>query len=138
MAQSLYITGTESGSGKSVVALGVMETLAGRAQKAGFFRPIVGGGQPDPEIELMRGRYRLESSYQEMHALTVDEAHHLMARGAHEEPEQRVFDAYKHLERRFEIMVVEGTDFTGVLPVLNFELNATLANQLGCSVLVSI
>lgn len=136
MAQSLYITGTEPGSGKSVVALGVMDTLAGRAQKPGFFRPIVAGGQPDPEIELMRGRYRLESSYQEMHALTVDEAHGLIASGAHEELEQRVFDAYKELERRFEVMVVEGTDFTGVLPVINFELNATLANQLGSSVLV--
>jgi phosphate acetyltransferase len=136
MAQSLYITGTQPGSGKSVVALGVMETFAGRAQRAGFFRPIVGGGQPDPEIELMRGRYGLESSYEEMHALTVDEAHHLMAHARHEELEQRVFDAYKELERRFDVMVVEGTDFAGVLPVLDFDLNATLANQLGCPVLV--
>lgn len=85
MAQSLYITGTEPGSGKSIVALGVMQTFAGRAQRAGFFRPIVGVGQPDPEIELMRRRYRLESSHEEMHALTVDEAHRLMARGRHED-----------------------------------------------------
>jgi phosphate acetyltransferase len=99
MAQSLYITGTEPGSGKSIVALGVMETLAGRAQQAGFFRPIVPGDQPDPEIELMRGRYRLDSSYQEMHALTVDEANRLVASGAHDELEQQVFDAYKHATR---------------------------------------
>ena len=136
MVPSLYITGMEPGSGKSVVALGVMETFAGRAQEAGYFRPIVGGGRPDPEIELIRGRYRLESSYEEMHALTVDEAHRLIASGHHEELEQRVFDAYKELERRFEVMVVEGTDFAGVLPVLDFELNARLANQLGSSVLV--
>jgi phosphate acetyltransferase len=136
MAQGVYITGTGAGSGKSVVALGVMETFAGRAQSVGFFRPIVGGGQPDPEIELMRARYQLESSYEEMHALTVAEAQRLMAHGGHEELEQRVFDAYKELERRFEVIVVEGTDFAGVLPVLDFELNATLANQLGCPVLV--
>jgi phosphate acetyltransferase len=136
MAQNLYITGMEPGSGKSIVALGVMETLAGRAQRAGFFRPIVGGGQPDPEIELIRRRYGLETSSEEMHALTVEEAQRLIAYGRHEELEQRVFDAYKALERRFEVMVVEGTDFAGVLPALDFELNATLANQLGCSVLV--
>ena len=75
-----------------------METLAGLAQKAGFFRPIIGGGRPDAEIELIRGRYRLESSYEEMHALRVDEAHGLIARGHHEELEQRAFDAYKELE----------------------------------------
>lgn len=72
-----------------------------------------------------------------MHALTVVEAQRLIADGHHEELEQRVFDAYKKLERRFDVMVVEGTDFAGVLPVLDFELNATLANQLGCSVLVT-
>lgn len=136
MAKSLYISGTEPGSGKSVVALGLMETFAGRAQGAGFFRPIVRDGRPDPEIELMRTRYRLESSYDEMHALTVDEAHRLIAHGRHEELEQRVFDAYKNLERRFEVMVVEGSDFAGVLPVLDFELNARLACQLGSPVLI--
>ena len=93
MAQSLYVTGMEPGSGKSVVALGLMETFAGWAQRAGYFRPIVRGRQPDPEIELIRGRYRLESSYEEMHGLTVEEAYRLIAGGHHEELEQRVFDA---------------------------------------------
>ena len=38
--------------------------------------------------------------------------------------------------QRFEVIVCEGTDFVGVLPALDFELNANLANQLGCPVLV--
>ena len=40
MAQSLYITAMEAGSGKSIVALGFMETFATRAQRAGFFRHL--------------------------------------------------------------------------------------------------
>jgi phosphate acetyltransferase len=72
VAHNLYITGMEPGSGKSVVALGLMETLAGKAQRAGFFRPIAAGakrpgedggerrGERDPQIELIRRRYGLE------------------------------------------------------------------------------
>jgi len=137
MAQSLYITAMEPDSGKSIVALGLMETFVGRAQRAGFFRPIVpNAAAADPQIELIRHRYGLEAAYEEMHALSADEAHSMIAAGKRAELEQRVFDAYKALERRFDVMVVEGTDFVGILPALNFELNAILANQLGAPVLV--
>jgi phosphate acetyltransferase len=134
---NLYITGMEPGSGKSIVALGLMEMLSGRAERAGFFRPIiVGDGRPDSQIELIRGRYRLQTTHEEMHALSADEANALIAGGRHGELEQRVFDAYKALETRFEVIVCEGTDFTGVAPALDFDLNATLAKALGCPVLV--
>jgi phosphate acetyltransferase len=136
VARSLYITAMEAGSGKSIVALGLMETFAGRAQRAGFFRPIVGGDRRDPQIELIRHRYGLETTYEEMHALSAEEAARMIAGGRRTELEQRVFDAYKEIERRYELVVCEGTDFAGVLPALDFELNASLANQLGCPVLV--
>ena len=137
MAHNLYITAMEPGSGKSIVALGLMETLAGKAQRAGFFRPIVAtGDQRDPQLELIRHRYGLETPYEDMYAASADEAHRMIAAGRHAELEQRVFDSFKRLEQRFEVVVCEGTDFVGVLPALDFELNATLANQLGCPVLV--
>lgn len=137
MAQSVYITSMEPGAGKSVVALGLMEMLAVRAQKAGFFRPIVPSGDArDPQVELIRRRYELDSSYEEMHAVPADVAQSMIAAGRHDELQQRVFDAYKALEPRYEVLVCEGTDFAGVLPALDFELNAILANQLGSAVLV--
>jgi len=136
---NLYITGMEPGSGKSIVALGVMETLAGKAQRAGFFRPIVANGESrDAQIELIRDRYGLELEYEEMYALSASEAHSMIAAGRYAELEQRVFEAYKRLEPRFEAIVCEGTDFAGAVPALDFELNATLANQLGCPVLVVV
>jgi phosphate acetyltransferase len=139
VTQNIYITGMESGSGKSIVALGVMEMLAGTAQAAGFFRPIVpSGDERDSQIELIRRRYRLGSSYEEMYALSAGEAHSLIASGRQAELEERVFEAYKLLEPRFEVIVCEGTDFAGVLPALDFELNANLANQLGSPVMVVI
>jgi phosphate acetyltransferase len=136
---NLYITGMERGSGKSVVALGLMETLAGRAQRAGFFRPIVPAGDGrDAQTELVRRRYMPDASYEEMHAVSAAEADSLIAAGRQAELEQRVFDAYKELERSYDVVLCEGTDFAGATSGLDFELNASLANQLGCPVLVVV
>jgi phosphate acetyltransferase len=138
VTQSIYITAMEPGSGKSIIALGVMETLAGKAHAA-FFRPIIStAAGRDPQIELIARRYGLDASYEEMFALTSEEANAMIAASRHGELEQRVFDAYKLLEQRFEVIVCEGTDFVGSAPALDFDLNAELARQLGSPILVVV
>jgi phosphate acetyltransferase len=139
MAQNIYITAMGPSSGKSVVALGFVEMLSVRLQRIGFFRPIIhSAAEPDPQIELMRDRYQLQSSYAEMHGPTADAVTALIAHGEHEEIEKRVLAAFRELERRCDFVVCEGTDFVGATPALDFDLNANLANQLGCPVLVVI
>jgi phosphate acetyltransferase len=139
VTETLYITAMEPQSGKSIVSLGFMETLSARADRVGFFRPIVPSRQvPDAQVELIRHRYQLDATYEEMQALSVDEAGALIAAGRSEELVRRVFEAYKRLEQRFDMLLCEGTDFTGGSPALDFDLNAEIANQLGCPVLVVV
>src|SRR6202167_1492905 len=139
MTQSIYITAMGPYSGKSVVSLGFVEMLSARLRRIGFFRPIVRSAtEPDPQIELMRDRYQLQSGYDEMPGPTAEEVTALIARGAHEEVEKRVLTAYRELERSCDFVVCEGTDFVGAMPALDFDLNANLANQLGCPVLVVV
>jgi phosphate acetyltransferase len=136
MARNLYITAMEPQSGKSVVALGVMELLSPRVERLGFFRPIVPSGtEPDPQIELIRRRYKVDASYEEMHALTQDEAG---AIPAYEDLRKRVVEAYKALEPRCDFVLCEGTDFTSATSALDYGLNADLANELGAPVLVVV
>ena len=126
----------EPQSGKSVVALGMAELLSARVERLGFFRPIVASGPTrDPQLELIRRRYRLDASYDELYALSDEEAQAAIAAGEYEEVEKRVVAAYRELERRCDVVVCEGTDFTGRAPALDFDLNARLANQLACPVL---
>lgn len=139
MDHSLYITAMEPHSGKSIVALGLMETLAGRADRVGFFRPIVADADaPDPQLQLIRRRYALPAAYEDMRALSDTEASALIAAGRRDELRQRVFDAYKRLQQQCDMVICEGTDFAGVAPALDFELDADLANELGCPVLVVV
>jgi phosphate acetyltransferase len=136
VARNLYITAMEPQSGKSVVALGVMELLSTRVQRLGFFRPIVPSAtERDPEIELIRSRYQLAFSYEEMHALSEAEA---IAMPSYDDLRTRVVEAYKQLEQRCDFVVCEGTDFVGAAPALDFGRNADLANELGCPVLVVV
>ena len=120
MTQSIYITAMGPYSGKSVVSLGFVEMLSARLRRIGFFRPIVRSAtEPDPQIELMRDRYQLQSGYDEMHGPTAEEVTALIARGAHEEVEKRVLTAYRELERSCDFVVCEGTDFVGSTPALD-------------------
>jgi phosphate acetyltransferase len=114
----------------------VGELLSGRVERLGFFRPIVASpDEPDPQIELMRSRYRLSASPAEMYGLTEAVA---SATGDYEVLRARVVEAYKALERTCDFVVCEGTDFTGAAPALDFGLNADLANELGAPVLVVV
>ena len=139
MARNLYITAMEPESGKSVVTLGLMELLSARTDRVGFFRPLVASGEaPDPQIELIRGRYGLETAAQDMFALTDEEAQEKLAGGARDEVEKRVLSAYRELERDFDVVICEGTDFAGSAPALDFDLNAALAKGLDCPVLAVV
>ncbi len=123
-------------SGKSVVSLGIMELLARRVERLGFFRPIVQSGtEPDAQVELLRRRYKLRAAAGSMVALTQDEASRIEP---YEELRKRVVAAYKQLEQDCDFVLCEGTDFTGATPALDFGLNADLANELGASVLVVV
>ena len=126
----------EPQSGKSVVALGLMELLSARVERLGFFRPIVpSAAEPDPQIELIRRRYQLGAEYEQMHALTQDEA---AAIPAYEELRKRVVERYKQLEQGCDFVLCEGTDFTSATSALDYGLNADLANELGAPVLVVV
>jgi hypothetical protein len=45
MAKNLYLASLEPASGKSLVALGLMEMLSRRTDGVGYFRPVIAAGE---------------------------------------------------------------------------------------------
>jgi phosphate acetyltransferase len=136
--RNVYLTAIEPGSGKSAVALGVMEALASLG-RVGYFRPIVAAGdQPDNDIELIRHRYRLPQSYEESYGAVVDDLRAMSDRGRYEELLKRILDAYKRLDDSTDLLLVEGSDFTEASRALEFDFNADVALNLGCPVLLVV
>ena len=135
MSESLYITSTESRSGKSLIALGLMELLLRKVERVAFFRPII-FEEKDNDIDLISSHFQLGIPHEQMYALTSAEVSELLAHGRQEEIIERVIDAYRKLADRCGFVLCEGTDFVSSTAAFELDINADIANNLGSSVLL--
>ncbi|MEN7547225.1 phosphate acetyltransferase [Rapidithrix thailandica] len=139
MAYSIYLTTTESHCGKSLVSLGIMDLLLRKSKKVGIFRPIITqrfGDAKDRNIELLRTHFQLEQGYEESFAYYRNEARDLMQQGRSDEMLERIIQKYKALEKKLDIIVVEGSDFEEEAASFEFNINAEIARNLGCPVII--
>jgi phosphate acetyltransferase len=135
LARSLYVTALGPQSGKSIVALGLVEMLSARTSRIGFLRPVAPADPAeDPQLELIRRRYGIPAE----RSVSDADAHSMGAAGSAGELEKRVVESYRRLADGCDVVVCEGTDFAGAAPGLDFDLNARLANALGCPVLAVV
>jgi phosphate acetyltransferase len=138
-ARNVYLAAIEPGSGKSLVALGLMEALSRRLGRVGYFRPVVASAtKPDDDVELLRSRFRLAQSYEDSWAVTLDDLRAMSDRGRFEELLKQILAAFRRLDQATDLVLVEGGDFTGASRALELDFNAELANQLGCLVLLVV
>ena len=137
MPTTVYVTATEPGAGKSVVALGVMAAAVRAGGRVAFFRPIVRhDADRDPSTQLMRTRFDLPGDAAAMVGLNRAEARELLAADRESELLARVLERFKAVEADADFVLVEGTSFRGFAPGHEFDLNADLAANLGAPVLV--
>jgi phosphate acetyltransferase len=133
MAQGIYVASAEAQTDKAIVVLGMMELLWHQTQKVGFFRPIIKDEQDmDPMIHLIKSRYNLKFAYDEMYGFTHDIARDMIAANRYDEFQKLIIEKYKKLEAQCDVVLVAGTDFTGVSTPLEFDFNVDVANNLNC------
>jgi len=139
MARSLYIAAIEPRSGKSVVALGIMEMLSRRIRNVGYFRPVIPSTEaPDNNIQLIIDRYNLDLAYEDMYAVSNETAQTMRADGHHDALLKRIMEKFKVVENKCGFVLCEGTDFTGVSSAFEFDFNAEVASNLGCPIVALV
>lgn len=141
MANNLYLTSTEAKSGKSAICLGLMELLIRNIDRVGFFRPLISVdpsdlGRKDNDINLISKYFKLDIPYSDMYGCTTAEANELIALGKQDELIERIYTKYNQIENNYDFVLCEGTDFEGSTSSLEFDINAEVANNLGCPVLL--
>lgn len=138
MADNLYVTSTEPRSGKSAISLGLMEMLFRNVDRVSFFRPFIhtNHNRKDNDINLISNYFKIDIPYREMYGYTSDEANRLISIGRYEELLEGIVDRYKALEQKSDFVLVEGTDFQGSSSAFEFDINADVANNLGCPVIL--
>jgi phosphate acetyltransferase len=123
--RGIYLAGTEARSGKSAVAVGLAHHLARRHGRVGVFRPIVAA----PEDELLRVLRREAGTEADTTA-----SWGVTYAALHEDPQRalgEVVDRYHALAEEHDVVLVVGSDFTGVPAPTEFSTNATVAANLG-------
>ena len=140
MSKNLYITATESRSGKSAIVLGVMQMLLRDIRRVGFFRPIISddSDRKDHDIDLVLSQFYLGLRYEETYALTMKQAKDLVNAGQQALLIERIINKYKELEERCDFVLLEGTDFQGSSHTFEFDINADIAANLGSPLLIVV
>lgn len=138
MANSIFVTATQRGSGKSTVTLGLINLLERTISRVGYFKPI---GQPgkdgvDPDVKLMKETFGMEYSIEEMQPVTMDQATEALANGKYDQIVDKVLDAYQRLREKTDFVVCEGTDYFGAMASFEFNINADLSKNLGAPILL--
>ncbi|MFC3300967.1 phosphate acetyltransferase [Arthrobacter agilis] len=139
MTRGIYVSAMTNGSGKSLISLGLADMLHRHADRVGFFRPIVEGGDPsaDPMVRLMQRTFDLPES-RARGGLTRAEARALLVTGDRAEIDARCVAIYSEIAAECDVVIVEGTDLSGNDAAVEFDLNARLANNLGAMVLAVV
>ncbi len=139
MIKSIFISSAEPYSGKSLITLGVYETLLRKTPKVAFFKPIIRDqqeGKQDKNIELICSRYNLPQLYEESFVYYRKDAQKLLGKGKIDEFIETVLLKYKQLEEKNDFVIVEGSDYIGEGSYFEFDINALVAKNLGLPVLI--
>ncbi|MBL3679625.1 phosphate acetyltransferase [Leucobacter chromiireducens] len=132
MAASIYLTSAEGRTGKSAVALGVLDTLLADAPRVGVFRPLIrSASERDRVLDLLHRRATADVPYEACVGVTYEDAH--------ADPDAamtRIVAAYQELRAHCDAIVVVGSDFTDVAAPTELAFNARIAANLDTPVLL--
>ena len=136
MTRSVYVISPEGQTGKSAVALGLLDALAREVGRVGVFRPLTGGdggdggdqdGAPtDLVLDLLVSQPAVDQTYAE--ALGVSYA---QARNDPDEAMATIVQRFGELSEKFDVIVILGSDYTDISTGTELSFNSKIAANLG-------
>lgn len=132
MAQSIFITSAEGHSGKSTIALGVLDALSHATPRVGVFRAIARSTvEPDYVLEMLLAHDGVDLPYEDCIGVTYDEV-----RADPDAALGTIVERYKAVEAQCDAVVIIGSDYTDVGSPAELGYNARIAANLGAPVLL--
>ena len=102
MTQGIYISAMTPLSGKTLVALGLTDTMFKRTDALGFFRPVFDGTSPEEDsvLQLMKRTFDLPDS-RCRGAVSLERCREILASGEHDDLDSAAMAVYSELAREF-------------------------------------
>jgi phosphate acetyltransferase len=134
MGNSLYISTTEAGSGKALVALGTIDFILRKTAKVSFFRPVIQTvrqentsgdlvSERDEDIALLLHHFGLQQTYEESFGLRSHEMNDLLGQHNIDRALSIVIEKFKALESRSDFILCEGSDYLGQGSAFEFNIH---------------
>ncbi|MFC4222789.1 phosphate acetyltransferase [Lysinibacter cavernae] len=132
MARSIYITSAEGHTGKSTIALGVLNTLVRSTPRVAVFRPIARStDERDYVLDMLSSHATAGIAYDDCVGTTYEQVH-----SDPDEALTRIVERYKAVEARSDAVVIIGSDYTDVGSPTELSYNARIAANLRSPVLL--
>lgn len=133
-ASSIYIASPEGDTGKSTIALGVLQMLCASAARVGVFRPIARSTtETDYILELLIDHTTADLSYEQSLGVTYEQVH--------ADPDAalgEIVSKFHDVAAQCDAVVIVGSDFTDVGSPSELSFNARVAANLGAPVLLAL
>ncbi len=133
-ASSVYIASPEGDTGKSTVALGVLQMLCATTARVGVFRPIVRSTtEADYILELLLEHSTVDIEYQQAAGVSYEQVH--------ADPDAAISEIvmrYHEVASACDAVVIVGSDYTDVAGPSELRFNARIAVNLGAPVLLVV
>ncbi|WP_114906970.1 phosphate acetyltransferase [Ornithinimicrobium murale] len=133
MTTSLYLASAESRSGKSAVALGILEQLTRLGGRVGVFRPIVQDDAPDALLHLLLPRASSPLGPEQAVGVSYDRVH----ANAEAAVGEVVTRFHEYAEAHDTVLVI-GSDFTDIPGPTEFSVNASIAANIGAPMILVV
>ena len=137
MSRSVYVASPEGFTGKSAVALGLLDALTREVGSVGVFRPLTttstGSNDIDLIVDLLVNQPGISQSYDEAIGVTYD-----AARADADEALHVIVERFGQLTDRFDVILVVGSDYTDVATGTELSFNAKIAANLGSPVILVV
>jgi phosphate acetyltransferase len=130
---SLYLASAESRSGKTAVALGLLDQLTSLGGRVGVFRPIVAAGEEDHLLQVLLPRTSSPVGAEGAVGVTYDDVHADVDKAV-----GTVVDRFHAYAAQHDTVLVVGSDFTDVPGPAEFSVNASIAANLGAPMLLVV
>ncbi|MEU0507331.1 phosphate acetyltransferase [Nocardia sp. NPDC005998] len=131
---AVYIASPEGDTGKSTVALGMLQMLCASTARVGVFRPITRSTtEPDYILELLLEHSTADIDYAQATGVTYEQVH--------ADPDAAISEIvmrFHEVAKLCDAVVIVGSDYTDVASPSELRFNARIAVNLGAPVLLVV
>ncbi|MBC7914901.1 MAG: phosphate acetyltransferase [Pyrinomonadaceae bacterium] len=141
MTKTIFIASAEPYSGKSIIALGLVNMLLGKAQKIGYFKPIINhdpAEKKDVHIQTIIEHFGLSIKFEDAYAFTRQQAMRHLESESQGEMIDTIITKFKKLEENYDFTILEGSDYEGEGAAFEFESNVRIAKNLNAPAILVV